>query len=152
MSNGIATDASGNLWVADYEGGPDQNGAFAEVVTSSSVTSAPISGYTVGGINHPQGIAIDAGQNVWFTNFIDRSITEIAGSASAVPGTAISPSTGVYGPGGYGLDTYLSRPYSIVPDRSGNLWVSNDGVSVVTMFFGLATPTVTPVQSVPTPP
>jgi hypothetical protein len=153
MSNAIATDASGNLWVADYLGGPDTNGAFAEVVTAGDgTTSVPIGGSTAGGVNHPQAIAIDAGQNVWFTNFIDRSISEVAGSAAPVPGAAISPSIGIYGPGGYGLDASLVKPYSLLPDRSGNLWVSNDGSPTLTMFFGLATPTITPLRSVPTPP
>jgi hypothetical protein len=153
QSYGIATDASGNLWIADYLGGSDRDGAVAEVVTAGSgSTSVPISGSTVGGINHPAGVAVDAGQNVWFTNFIDRSISEIAGSAAPIPGTAISPTTGVYGPGGYGLDGSLVKPFTILPDRSGNLWVSNEGTPALTMFFGLAAPTVTPLQPVPTAP
>jgi hypothetical protein len=40
----------------------------------------------------------------------------------------------------------------IAPDRSGNVWVSNENTDTLVMFFGLATPTVTPVQPVPTVP
>jgi hypothetical protein len=154
QSSGIATDAAGDLWIADYFGGPDLDGAIAEAVTDSyGNTSVPISSLVTGGINHPQMVAVDAAQNVWFTNRINNSITEIAGTASTLPvGTAISPSTGVYATGGYGLDAGLSEPFTILPDRSGNLWVSNGGVDAVTMFFGLAAPTVTPLQPVPTAP
>ena len=152
-SYGMATDAAGNLWIADVLGGPDYNGAVAEAVTdSSNNTSVPISGLATGGIDHPAMVAVDAAQNVWFSNLRGASITELSGSTSAVPGTAISPSTGVYTTGGYGLDAHLSDPFTLLPDRSGNLWVSNEGLTAITMFFGLAAPTVTPLQPIPTAP
>jgi hypothetical protein len=158
MSYGVATDALGNLWVADYLGGvsPNNEGAFAELGSASSIGgdgSIIISGATVGGINHPAFVAVDAAQNVWFTNRLGASITEIAGNGGAIPaGTALSPTTGVYGVGGFGLDASIDEPYSIAPDRSGNLWVSNNSVYAVTMFFGLAAPTATPLQPVPMAP
>ncbi len=153
-SYGIATDAAGDLWIADYLGGSDYRGAVAEAVTTSSGnTSVPITGLAAGGIDHPAMVAVDAAQNVWISNFHGDSITELAGASNSLAaGTAISPTTGVYGTGGYGLDASLGEPFSLLPDRSGNLWVSNEGTPTVTMFFGLAAPTVTPLQSIPTPP
>jgi len=153
-SAGIATDSAGDLWIADYLGGSNLQGAVAEAVTDSSGnTSVPISDLVTGGINYPVAVAIDAAQNVWIANHVSDSITELAGINSTLPvATAISPSTGVYGTGGYGLDAALGGPYSLLPDRSGNLWVSNEGAYTVTMFFGLAAPTVTPLQPVPTAP
>jgi hypothetical protein len=98
-------------------------------------------------------VAVDAAQNVWFTNLLGASITEIAGNGTAAgAGTALSPSVGTYGVGGYGLDASLHAPFGIAPDRSGNVWVSNENVNAITMFFGLASPTVTPLQPVPTAP
>ena len=153
-SLGIATDSAGDLWIADYLGGADGRGAIAEADTDSSGnTSAPITGLVTGGIDYPQAVAVDAAQNVWFANKINGSITELAGIHNTLPvATAISPSTGVYGTGGYGLDGKLDGPYSLLPDRSGNLWVSNESANSLTMFFGLAAPTVTPLQPVPTAP
>ena len=116
-------------------------------------TSVPISNLTTGGINYPGTVAVDSAQNIWFVNRVNNSITELAGINSTLPvGTAISPSTGVYSTGGYGLDANLGGPYSLLPDRSGNLWISNEGFDTVTMFFGLAAPTVTPLQPIPTAP
>jgi hypothetical protein len=154
QSDGIATDSAGNLWIADYLGGANGNGAVAEAVTdSSNHTTFPISGLTTGGINYPGTAAIDAAQNVWFINRINGSVTELAGINNSLPvGTALSPSTGVYTTGGFGLDAHLGVPYSLLPDRSGNLWVSNEGLDTVTLFFGLAAPTITPLQPVPTAP
>jgi hypothetical protein len=154
QSLGMATDATGDLWVADYGNGATPHGAIAEVVTDNSGNaSVPIYISNVGGIDHPQAIAVDAAQNVWVANWIGESITEVAGNAGTLaPGTAISPTTGVYGVGGYGLDASILGPLSVQPDRSGNLWVTNESGGTVTMFFGLAAPTVTPLQPVPMAP
>ena len=153
-SYGMATDAQGNLWVADYlSASGTTSGDIAEVVTdSSNHSTVPLSGITAGGINHPAMIAIDAAQNVWISNFRGASITELAGANSSTPGAAISPSTGLYGPGGYGLDSSIDGPFTVVPDRSGNLWVSNENVYSITMLFGIAAPTATPVLPVPMAP
>jgi len=154
-SYGMATDAQGNLWVADFlSASGSGNGAVAEIVTDSSGNStASITGLSTGGIDHPISVAVDAAQNVWFSNSIGNSITEIAGVSNTLPvGTAISPTTGVYSTGGFGRDASLADPFTLLPDRSGNLWVSNEGLNAVTMFFGLAAPTVTPLQPVPIAP
>jgi hypothetical protein len=153
-SYGLATDSDGAVWVADYLGGSDFGGAFAEVVTDSSGTvTVPITDAQVGGIYHPGFVVVDGAQNVWFSNYRGNTVTEIAGSHTSVAaGTALSPTAGTYGIGGYGLDANLQDPLGIGPDRSGNLWVANEGNSTVTMFFGLAAPTSTPVQPVPVAP
>lgn len=151
QSYGLATDSQGNVWVADYLGGSASQGAFAEVNGTTNVPT--ISGSTVGGVYYPAGVVIDAAQNVWFSNFHGQSITEIQGNGGGgTPGAAISPTTGVYGFGGYGRDAGLSEPFGIGVDRGGNVWVSNEGLTAVMMFFGLATPTATPIAPVPTAP
>jgi hypothetical protein len=146
---GMATDSAGNLWVADQLGGPDGDGAFDEITTDTSgVATIAITGDQYGGINHPQLVAVDAAQNVWFTNKLLGSITEIAGIAGPTPvGTSLSPDAG-----GFGRDASLGQPFSLAPDRAGNLWVSNFAANTISMFFGLAAPTKTPLQPVPTAP
>jgi hypothetical protein len=144
-SHGLATDAQGNVWVANY-----LNSSFSEVgpdgtvlISQQALDSNRATPYTA---------AIDAAQNVWFTSLDSASILEVAGSSATHPGTELSPSTGVHGQGGFGLDATLTEPFSLAPDRSGNLWVSSEGHNTLVMFFGLATPTVTPLQPTPTAP
>ncbi len=144
-SRGIALDARGNAWVANY-----LNSSFSEVGPDGTVL---INQQTVASDNAtPYAAVIDAAQNVWFTSLDSSAILEVAGSSATKPGTELSPSIGVHGHGGFGLDASLTEPYSLAPDRSGNLWVSANGQNTLVMFFGLATPTVTPLQPVPTAP
>lgn len=143
-ARGVATDSYGNVWVADYEGA-----SFSEIGPDGTVL---IDGSTLGGIFYPQYLAVDAAQNVWFANVLGDSITEIAANASGVStGVPLSPS-GANGSGGYGHDASLSYASYIAPDASGNIWVTNPNINTVTMFFGLATPTKTPIQPTPSPP
>jgi hypothetical protein len=144
-SYGVATDASGNAWVTNY-----LDSSFSEVSKAGSTLLYRISG---GGVTLPHSVVVDAAQNVWIANWGGRTISEIAGSARpAAAGTAISPTSGVYGTGGYGLDINLVEPAGISPDRAGDVWVESGGTDSVVMFFGLSTPTVTPIQPVPTAP
>jgi streptogramin lyase len=145
-SHGLVTDATGNVWVANY-----LSNSFSEVGSDGTVLINQAIG---GGVMNPYGVGIDAAQNVWMTNIDNESISEIAGSAGSIAaGTPLSPSSGgPGGAGGYGFDAGLLEPYGVEPDRSGNLWVSNEGNSTLVMFFGLSTPTVTPLQPVPTAP
>ncbi|HSY36777.1 MAG TPA: hypothetical protein VK814_13565, partial [Acidobacteriaceae bacterium] len=144
-SHGLALDAQGNVWVANY-----LNSSFSEVGPDGTVLISQQS--LDSNRATPYAAAIDAAQNVWFTSLDSSSILEVAGSSATKPGTELSPSTGVHGQGGFGLDASLTEPYSIAPDRTGNLWVSNDGQNTLVMFFGLAAPTVTPLQPVPNAP
>jgi hypothetical protein len=155
---GVATDSSGNAWVADYLGGTSFTGAIAEVAGNSVPASAgdTLLYKSAGGLNHPAFVAIDGAQNVWVTNYRGASISEFAGNGANVAtipaGTALSPTIGVYGTGGFGLDANLNNPFGLAPDRAGNLWIANEGNDDLVMFFGIAAPTVTPMQPVPQAP
>jgi streptogramin lyase len=144
-SYGLATDSQGNVWVANF-----LNSSFSEVGPDGTVliNQQPVDSGTA----NPYAAAIDAAQNVWFTNLDGDSILEVAGPHATTPGAELSPSTGVHGHGGFGRDATLFLPFSLAPDRSGNLWVSNEGMDTVTLFFGLTAPTLTPLQPVPTAP
>lgn len=142
----VALDSVGNVWLADAQNTNSEGGDSGAVTELGPDGSTLHDFITTGGINRPSHIAIDAAQNVWITNLHSpadsglkyQSISELAGSNSSSPGTALSPSTG------YGLDAGLLLPYSLAVDPSGNIWVSNTGNASLVMFFGMATPTKTP--------
>jgi sugar lactone lactonase YvrE len=143
-SYGLATDSYKNVWVANL-----LNDSISEVGNDGTLLLDRITG---GGLDFPEYVAVDAAQNVWVSNLL-AAISEFAGQGNTLAaGTPISPSTGAHGAGGYGLDSDMSEPNYIAPDRSGNLWVSNQSNNSITMFYGIAAPTATPIQPIPTAP
>lgn len=159
-ADGIATDAQGNAWVANYgnstvsEISPlcDSTGVSANAACMVANNVVTLSNVTGGGLSYPGQLSVDAGQNIWVVNVYtpgqtQGSFTEIAGNAGTLAaGTPISPATG------YGLDVPIVQPYQIVPDASGNLWLSNQAKNNLLMYFGLATPTATPARPYPAAP
>jgi len=136
----VAVDAFGNAWVADYAGSAVDELSAAGTVTLTGVPGA-------GGVTYPNGLVIDGAQDIWVVNYFGPSISHIAGNGGAVAaGTALSPDSGL------GLDASLVFPYSIAVDGTGNVWVGNNGGNDLVMFFGLATPTKTPVSPTPVQP
>jgi len=133
-ADGIALDASGNAWISNYSGG---------YVYASSPTGSELAMTSNGGLSgtQPVGIAVDSSQHIWVADGNGGVITELADA-----GFPISPSTG------YGVDAKLTSPRSIAPDASGNLWVADFSNNTLILFFGIAAPTVTPVQPVPSAP
>jgi streptogramin lyase len=145
----VATDSLGNAWITNFYGGSitelASDGTVEATTDGGGLSDLSKPGHPIG--NGPSGVAIDAAQNVWVSNYYGASFSEVAGSGgTATAGTPISSSTG------FGLDAHLLLPYSIAPDAAGNLWISNFGNKKVTEFFGLATPTKTPLLPSPTAP
>ncbi len=130
---GIAVDAAGDVWVADY--------VASTVVELTSSGSLAHHTTINGGNGGPQGIAVDGAGNVWAGNYYGNSLVELSGANAAV----VSPAQG------YGLDAPLSEPYGLAIDASGNVWLSNSGTSTLTEMVGMASPVrtrlmVRPVQ------
>ena len=136
---GVATDVYGDVWIANHA-----SNSISEVDSTGKVLTDQA---VVGGIYFPEFLSVDAAQNVWIANYQGKSISEVAGHhGSVATAVAISPITG------YGLDAHLNEPVSIAPDASGNIWVNNQKSQSLTMFFGLGTPTKTPLQPAPSAP
>ncbi len=107
-ASGVAVDAHNNVWVANYFGD-----SVSELGTTGTVIS---SGYIGGGVDHPQGIAVDGAGSIWVANYRGSSISVLAGATAAVPGAALSPSTG------FGTDASLLEPFALAIDgTSGNV-------------------------------
>lgn len=137
-ASGVATDQSGNVWIANYYGN-----SISEVDTCGTLKLDAVTG---GGVNHPQGVAIDGAGTVWVTNYQGNSLTEIGGASSAAPGAFLSPSTG------FGSDASLLEPYALAIDSSGSIWVSNSANNTLTEFIGVAAPVKTPLAGPPRAP
>jgi hypothetical protein len=100
---GLAIDANNNIWVADR---------FANMVDEFSSTGQLLSGsngFTGGGINSPDQLAINPSGDVWVANDTapPYAISELSSS-----GAPLTPSTGLTGPGAA----------SLAIDHQNNVW------------------------------
>ncbi len=117
----VAIDAQGNVWVASNNG-VDGSDVAEFSPTGVLVTGEPATGYLSGGLNSPNGIAIDLDGHVWVANSGANTVVELTSAGALVSG---EPATG-YSVGG------LSTPTDIAVDPSGNVWVTNAGANSVT--------------------
>jgi streptogramin lyase len=108
---GIAKDAAGNLWVANYGTG-GANGNTVMVVAPNGTVGAS---YDVG--SAPVGVAIDAVGNVWVALNFAGAVTKLTPN-----GTPIAP---------FPVALNASNPHDIALDAQGNAWVSGENGSVV---------------------
>lgn len=118
----LAVDTAGNAWVTNQESPANVNskrGSITKLGPDGAFLS-PSSGYTGGGINFPESIAIDGAGNAWIGNFAGASVTELAAD-----GGARSPAAGFAGGG-------QSFPVSLAVDASGTVWISNSGNNSIT--------------------
>ena len=121
---GIAVDASGNVWVPNY------NSSSLSALNSNGVAMAG-SPFKTGGLNEPTSVAIDTYGNAWATNYNGDDVSEFNSS-----GEAISNPPGWEGGG-------LDDPYGIAIDNVGHAWIANFGGNSMSEFssslsFGLA--------------
>jgi streptogramin lyase len=70
--------------------------------------------FTGGGIDHPAYVALDGAGNVWATNLLRSTVSELA--STGAPRSSVTGYTG----GGMG------EPFGIAIDLEGNAWVSNN--------------------------
>ena len=136
---GLATDASGSVWAANYYGSSVSRVSAAGVVD----TAGP---YTSAGLVGPQGIAVDGAGRVWVSSLRAPGVVEFAGAGASAAGEPLSP------PSGWATDAGLDQATGIAIDASGNIWVPNFAAGTVTELVGMATPVKTPMLGPPTQP
>jgi hypothetical protein len=105
----------GNVWIGSFGG--------AKIVKYSPTGTilSPGDGYTNGGLNHPQGIAVDQKGNVWIANNYGPESAPGQGDVVVYPGGDASKAIVITGGG-------LNHPFAVQIDGYGRAWVTNAGL------------------------
>jgi sugar lactone lactonase YvrE len=117
-----ALDASGNIYVTDYDN--NSVSVFAATATGNIAPTVTISGVNTG-LNGPNGIAIDSKGNIYVANSFGGSsnVGSITVFAAGATGNATPTATIT------GSNTGLSSPNGLALDSKGNIYVVNESGS-----------------------
>jgi len=135
---GLATDPSGNLYIAD-----SFNHRIREVTTDGNINTIAGSspGFSGDGgpatsaqMNRPFGICFDAAGNLYIADSQNNRIRKVAtdGTMSTVAGNGTA---GFAGDGGPATKAQLDRPWDVKVDAAGDLFIadySNNRIRIVT--------------------
>jgi streptogramin lyase len=133
---GVATDSTGNVYVADYG-----NDTIRKVAPNGEVTTlagmAGVAGNTDGfgaiaSFSLPYGIATDNAGNIFVAEMSSHAIRKItpAGMVTTLAGKA-----GVAGQAdGIGADASFSLPHGVAADKAGNVYVADYGNDTIRMI------------------
>ena len=129
MPNGIACDASGNVYIAEEHGIRVRKVTAAGVISTFAGTG--VQGFSGDGgpaVNAgfvlPEGVAVDTSGNVYIADAYGNRIRRV--NTSGIISTFAGTGTGGFnGDGLQATATNLYTPYAVLPDNAGNVYISD---------------------------
>ncbi len=130
-SYGIAIDTSNNIWIANEQSPGGVNSGLGTItkLNSSGQLLSGSSGFGVGGIYFPIGVAADPNGNMWVADYGNSKVTLLDSFGASLSGTA-----------GWG-GTSLNFPVAIAVDSHHNAWVANQSANTITKISADGTTT-----------
>jgi sugar lactone lactonase YvrE len=152
--NGVALDASGNVYVADTNNNKIRKITSAGVVSTfaGSGTQGSIDGTgTAASFDYPTGVAVDASGNVYVADTFNNKIRKItpAGVVSTLAGSGAQGSTDATG-----TAASFHYPAGVAVDAAGNVYVAdynNHKIRKITSVLSTASHTFTNLVGYPNP-
>ena len=131
----IATDCDGNTFIADFENAVVRKVSPTGVI--STIAGTGVIGYsgddgpaTSATMSHPDGIALDAAGNVYFTDFNNHVVRRIS-TSGIITRVAGSLANGYDGDGGVATSAKLSYPSGLTIDGAGNFFIADNANNVI---------------------
>ena len=144
---GLAVDASGNIYIADY-----YNIAIRKVTVSTGIISTIAGkpgwfGYTgdngpatAAELEDPEGVAVDGAGNVYISDWRTDAIRKVTASTGIITTIAGNGTSGFSGDGGIATNATLDYPLGVAADASGNIYIgdrNNNRIRKVTASTGI---------------
>jgi hypothetical protein len=111
----IAIDLNDNVWIGNGAHTLNGPGSLFELSSNGTVLSGA-NGYGYGLLRTPEGLAVDASNDIWVTDTVSDNVVEFSNS-----GQVLSGAKGFTGGG-------ISNPYQLTITPSGNVWITNSTV------------------------
>jgi sugar lactone lactonase YvrE len=129
--SGVAVDAAGNLYIADWG-----DSRVRKVSTSGTITTVAGDGTpgfsgdggpaTNASLRVPSGVAVDAAGNLYIVDTGNSRVRKVSPSGT-ITTVAGSGTYGFSGDGGQATDADLSSPTGVAVDAAGNLYITDQG-------------------------
>lgn len=129
---GLAVDAAGNVYVADYHNHRIRRITAAGVITTIAGNgTAGFSGdgglATAALLNYPSGVAIDASGNLYIADQLNNRIRKITASTGVMSTIAGNGGGGAWCADGTAVSASLMEPDNVAVDSAGNVYFSDTG-------------------------
>lgn len=125
---GVAVDAAGNVYVADYGNNRIRKISTTGIISNFAGSGTGIDGgaATTADVYHPAAVAVDASGNVYIAETGNNRVRKVntSGIISTIAGTGVS---GYSGDAGAATAAKLSSPYGVTVDASGNVYIADLG-------------------------
>ncbi|MBA3663048.1 MAG: T9SS type A sorting domain-containing protein [Bacteroidetes bacterium] len=126
---GVAVDAAGNVYIADY--GNDRIRKVNTGGVISTIAGNGLGGYsgdgaaaTLAQLSGPTGVAVDPTGNVYIADYVNHRIRKVnaGGVISTLAGTGVA---GYSGDGAAATLAQLNYPFGVAEDAAGNVYISD---------------------------
>jgi hypothetical protein len=129
---GVAVDAAGNLFIADFYYSRIRkvgtNGIITTVAGGGSSGLGDGGAATNAGLVGPEGVAVDAHGNLFIADRDNQRIRKV-GTNGIITTVAGNGTLGYSGDGGTATNAKLADPFDVAVDATGNLFIADYGTS-----------------------
>jgi hypothetical protein len=134
---GIAVDAAGNVYVADY-----YNHTVRKVAPTTglitTVAGIGLPGFAGEGgpatsarLYYPSGLAVDTAGNLYIADSINYRVRKVAAATGVITTVAGNGTYGSGGDDGVATAAQLNQPYTVALDAAGNIYIADRGANKI---------------------
>jgi uncharacterized protein (TIGR03437 family) len=130
---GVAVDASGNIYIADTGNNVIRKVSAGGVITTIAGRFGTVGFYGDGGpaaaalLYAPAGVAVDGSGNLFIADTVNNVIRKVTASSGNISTVAGNSTQGFAGDGAAATSAELYLPTGVVVDASGNLFIADRG-------------------------